>query len=92
MSSMNYRLAAEKDLSQPAGMRWNFQTEDEAQTPVVEKSEFLEKCTAYLRRNFDKGDWAFWIAEQNGEIVSQMFVETIQSVPRPARLKIFWAI
>lgn len=87
---MNYRLAAENDLPQLAEMRWAFQTEDDTESPVVEKAEFLEKCLGYLRENFDKGNWAFWAAEENGEIVSQMFVHTIQSVPRPARLENLW--
>lgn len=85
-----YRLALEKDFPELAAMRWDFQTEDDAEEPVVEKAEFLEKCAAYLRESFEKGDWAFWIAEEKGEIVAQMFVHTIQSVPRPARIENLW--
>ena len=90
MSFMNYRLAVKGDLPQLAEMRWDFQADDEAETPIIEKSEFLKKCAEYLRQSFEKGNWAFWIAEENGEIVSQMFVHTIQSVPRPARLENLW--
>lgn len=87
---MKYRLAIEEDFPQLAEMRWDFQTEDETETPTTEKAEFLEKCIEYLRQSFEKGDWAFWIAEENGEIVSQMFVCKILSVPRPARLENLW--
>jgi len=87
---MIYRLAEEKDLPQLAEMRWDFQTEENAETPTVEKSLFLENCVEYLRRSLTRGDWAFWIAEENGAIAAQMFVHTIESVPRPARLENFW--
>lgn len=87
---MKYRLAIEEDLSQLAEMRWDFQTEDETEKPIVEKTEFLEKCVEYLRQSFENGDWAFWIAEENGEIVSHIFVCKILSVPRPARLENLW--
>ena len=90
MSFVNYRLAAEKDFAQLAELRWDFQTEDDAEIPVMEKTEFLEKCAEFLQQRFEKGDWAFWVAEENGEIVSQMFIHTIQSVPRPARLENLW--
>ncbi len=87
---MQYRLANEADLLQLAAMRWAFQTEDDVETPVVEKAEFLEKCVEYLRKSLEAKDWAFWIAEQNGEIIAQIFVKTIVSVPRPARLENAW--
>jgi GNAT superfamily N-acetyltransferase len=87
---MNYRLAIKEDFPQLAQMRWDFQVEDEAEKPVVEKTEFLEKCAGYLKKSAARGDWAFWIAEENGEIISQMFVHTIESVPRPARLENLW--
>ena len=87
---MKYRLAQKRDLPQLAAMRWNFQTEDGAETPAVEKAEFIRSCIEYLRRCFKEGDWAFWITEQNGEIVSHVFVKKISSVPRPARVANSW--
>jgi len=87
---MKYRLAIEEDFPQLAQMRWDFQVEDDAEKPIVEKAEFLEKCIGYLQKSSARGDWTFWIAEENGEIISQMFVHTIESVPRPARLENLW--
>ena len=85
-----YRLATQKDFPQLAQLRWDFQTEHNAEMSVVEKAEFLDVCAEFMRQCFERGDWVFWIAEDGGEIVSQMFVHTIQSVPRPARLENLW--
>lgn len=87
---MNYRLATEKDFPQLAEMRWDFQTEDETETPTLEKNEFLEKCLEYLHATFKTGDWTFFIAEENGEIVSHAFVKKIAALPRPARIENSW--
>lgn len=87
---MKYRVADERDLSQLARMRWEFQIEDETEKSVVSESEFSEKCVEYLRQNLKAGDWTFWIAEQNSEIVSHIFVKIIISVPRPARIENKW--
>lgn len=87
---MNYRLANELDFPALAALRWDFQTEDDSETPVVEKDEFSARCLEYLRENFAAGDWTFFIAEENGEIVAQIFVKKIASLPRPARIKNSW--
>ena len=87
---MKYRLALEAELRQLAEMRWAFQIEDDAEKPTLEKAVFLEKCAIYLQKCLAADDWAFWIAEQNGEIISHIFVKTIVSVPRPARLENKW--
>ena len=87
---MKYRLAVETDLPQLAQMRWDFQTEDETEKPIVERAVFVEKCVEYLGECLRRGDWAFWIAELGGKIVSHIFVKTIASVPRPARLENLW--
>ncbi|MBW3622055.1 MAG: GNAT family N-acetyltransferase [Armatimonadetes bacterium] len=31
-------------------------------------------------------DWAFWVAEAEGEVVSTLFVHRIRKIPRPQRL------
>jgi GNAT superfamily N-acetyltransferase len=87
---MKYRLAGKRDLPQLAAMRWSFQTENGMETPAVEKAEFIRNCVEHLRQCFKEGDWAFWITEQNGEIVSHVFVKKINSLPRPARIENFW--
>lgn len=87
---MNYRTANEKDFLQLAEMRWEFQTEEEAEKPSVEKETFLNFCTEYFRECFEKEDWIFFVAEENEEIVSHIFVKRIVSIPRPVRLENFW--
>ncbi|WP_240335300.1 GNAT family N-acetyltransferase [Paraliobacillus sediminis] len=34
----------------------------------------------------NSGQWFIWVAEENGEIVSHIFIELIHKVPRPGRV------
>lgn len=82
---MIYRTATENDFPQLAEMRWNFRQESGEEIAVVEKAEFIEKCLEFLRNEVE--NYTYWIAENNGEIVSHIFVYRIKLVPRPCRIK-----
>jgi len=82
---MIYRTATEKDFPQLAEMRWDFRQESGEEIAVVEKSEFIEKCLEFLQN--ESTSFVYWIAENDGEIVSHIFVNRIKLVPRPCRIK-----
>lgn len=84
---MHYRMATEKDLAQLAELRWDFRAEDDAEQPVVSREAFVEACTEFLRRGLNSGYHTYWIAELEGEIVSQVFIHRIDLVPRPCKLQ-----
>jgi GNAT superfamily N-acetyltransferase len=79
-----YRLAAESDLPALAQLRWDFRTEW-SETPPPGKEEFLVYCTDFLLRGWTGGQWVYWIAEEEGQIISQVFVLRITKIPKPAR-------
>lgn len=66
-------------------MRWDFRQESGEEIAVVEKAEFIEKCLEFLRN--ETNTYVYWIAENNSEIVSHIFVNRIKLVPRPCRIK-----
>ncbi|MGL5080420.1 MAG: GNAT family N-acetyltransferase [Microcoleaceae cyanobacterium] len=82
---MKYRTADESDVVTLAEMRWEFQTEDNDNPPIVSKTEFVEVCSNFLRQGLIQKNWVYWIAEVEREIVSHIFVQRVRGVPRP-----FW--
>ena len=81
-----FRLATPADLPALAQMRWDFRTEGRALPPPNSRPVFLAACTEFLQEAHDSGRWAFWVAEQNGEIVAHAFVQRVRKVPNPNRL------
>jgi len=77
---MIYRLAGEADLPALAQMRWDFRNEFKPQDTMPE-AEFLPGCLDFLRQGFASGRWAYWIAEEDGQIVAQAFVQIVPKLP-----------
>jgi GNAT superfamily N-acetyltransferase len=84
---MHYRTADKDDLIQLAELRWDFRGEDDSERPVVSREAFIEACRAWLERGLESGYLTYWIAEQGGEIVAQIFVHRIDLVPRPCKIQ-----
>lgn len=82
---MIYRTATEKDFPHLAEMRWDFRQESGEEIAVVEKAEFIENCLEFLRNETE--NYTYWIAENDGKIVSHIFIHRIKLVPRPCRIK-----
>jgi GNAT superfamily N-acetyltransferase len=83
---MRYRLATEDDVHALAEMRWQFRTEAEGPPQTITKADFVAACAEFFRRALGEGHWACWIAEQDGQIVSHMFIQRIRKIPNPYRL------
>lgn len=83
---MNYRTATIEDLRQLSDLRWDFRMEDGDELPVVSKAEFIEACTLFLEKGLKNGYHTFWLAEENGEIVSHIFIHKIDMIPRPCKI------
>ncbi|WP_231689544.1 GNAT family N-acetyltransferase [Bacillus sp. FJAT-27245] len=81
------RLAEKRDIEQLSKMRWDFTMEDYP-SAVLESDYkvFEEECSAFLQDAMDGGQWFIWIAEEEGRIISHMYIELIHKVPRPGRV------
>ena len=83
---MNIRLAEVKDIKQLIKMRWDFTIEHDDSKKNESFSDFEKECEAFLE-NVLKGDrWFIWVAEEEEKIVSHIYIELIQKVPRPGRI------
>jgi GNAT superfamily N-acetyltransferase len=83
---MIYRLADETDFPRLARLRWDFHTERHAPRPGITLEIFLPACQEFLLKAQAAGNWSFWVAEQDGQIIANAFVQSILKVPYPGRL------
>lgn len=83
---MNYRIANESDFEQLANLRWDFRMESGEEKAAMKRKYFVEQCVEFFEQK-SKGDYHFyWIAEKDGEIISQAFVHIIDMIPRPCKI------
>ena len=86
---IQYHLAVEEDLPQLAQLRWDFRSELHPpqgvipRKPPLPQEVFLQACTDFLRNGLASGCWFFWVAEEDGQIISQVCIQVIAKVPRP---------
>jgi len=83
---MRYRTAGEGDLPALAAMRWDFRLEDYNVPPPLNREDFIQGCVEFLRQGLVQGNWTYWIAEEDGEIIAHMFVQRITKVPKPTKM------
>lgn len=85
---MNIRLAERKDINQLIQMRWDFTLEDN-HTKIFNEIDFKAfklECQDFLEKALESETWFIWVAEENSNIVSHIYIELIQKVPRPGRI------
>ena len=83
---MKIRLAEAKDIEQLIKMRWDFTVEYNESVETESFDDFKMECQLFLEKALNGGQWFIWVAEENGEIVSHIYIELIQKVPRPGRI------
>jgi GNAT superfamily N-acetyltransferase len=81
------RLAQIKDIDQLI-KRWDFTVEEDFNGTIKESEyrNFQKECEYFLLNAINSNHWFIWVAEINGEIVSHIYIELIQKVPRPGRI------
>jgi len=81
---MNYRQATPNDFPRLAQMRWDFRTALSTTALAAEtKDAFIPVMLEFLEHAYQSGQWVMWLAEEEGEIVSHVYIERIRKVPRP---------
>lgn len=84
---MQIRLANKDDIDQLTKMRWDFTLEDYPEMGKgVEYGSFENEFRGFLQTAMENGKWFVWVAESKGKIVSHIYIELIQKVPRPGRI------
>ncbi|WP_228275664.1 GNAT family N-acetyltransferase [Gracilibacillus oryzae] len=73
-------------INQLIMMRWNFTLEYDETKKDASYDEVEKECHTFLESVFTSDQWLIWVAEDNGKIVSHIYIEFIQKVPRPGRI------
>ena len=81
-----YRMATEADADELAQMRWDFRLEEAPGATVHNQASFLEACATFLREGLRELRWSYWVAEQDSQIVSHIFIQRVPKVPKPNKL------
>ncbi len=81
---MRIRRATPTDVPELARLRWAFRAEA-GETPVSTFEAFAARYGAFVRAGLAGGEWAYFVAEDEGAIVGHMAVRVVRSVPRPSR-------
>jgi GNAT superfamily N-acetyltransferase len=89
------RQAGVRDIAALARMRCDDSMEDAPQSARSPGSaqafvEFGEGFAAFVERALASGRWVIWVAEDNGQVVAQLYVQVVEKLPRPGRLVARW--
>jgi predicted acetyltransferase len=82
---LKIRLAELKDSTQLIEMRWDFTVEYDKSKKDSSFEDFEQECHSFLEKAINSDQWFIWVAEINERIVSHIYIELIQKVPRPGR-------
>lgn len=78
------RLAQTKDIDTLTRMRFDFSREYDDSISNDAYDEFAGRCSAFLQKAIaDDSNWKVWVAEVDGRVVANMFVQIVEKVPRP---------
>ncbi len=83
---MNIRLAINDDIDQLIRMRWDFTNEYNKNKIEENQYEyFYMECKSFLLDAISSNRWFVWVADSDGQILSHVYIELINKVPRPGR-------
>ena len=76
------RPATSADAPALAALRWEFRGGRER---VAESAgDFTERCRAWMHSRLDAASpWRTWIAEDNGRVVGQVWLQIFEKLPNP---------
>ena len=76
------RAAAPGDARALAELRWEFRA---GKTPPTEAHDaFVERCQTWMSLELERGGWRAWVAEQDGRVVGQIWLQVLSKLPNPA--------
>jgi len=80
---MDFRLAEQSDLIHLAQMRWDYWVEGGSDPAKLDKQEFVDGFIEVLGAKLNK-TWFVWCAIEDKEILSHVFVQSIEKIPKPS--------
>ncbi|QGQ93816.1 GNAT family N-acetyltransferase [Paenibacillus psychroresistens] len=82
---MQIRLATERDIDQLIRMRYDFTLEYAPEINADYEIFYLE-CKTFLEKAITGARWFIWVAEVDEKVVSHIYIQLIDKVPRPGRI------
>lgn len=82
---MNVRPASLADAPALARLRWAFGAEAGWGDPNADYAAFEARFTRFVSDGLTSGRWLLWVAEQDDQIVANLFVQIIDPVPSPGK-------
>ena len=77
-----YHVAAEADVDELAQMRWDFRLEEAPGAIRHDLATFLNACTTFLRQGLAEQRWTYWIAQEDTQIVSHIYIQCVPAGTR----------
>lgn len=79
---IDVRRAAPADAGALAQLRWDFRS---GRAPAVEdQAAFVDRCATWMRRELAPGGvWQCWVADDDGRLVGQVWLQLLTKVPNP---------
>ncbi|SFM36202.1 Acetyltransferase (GNAT) domain-containing protein [Paenibacillus sp. 1_12] len=84
---MLIRNAVFKDIAELIKMRWDFSFESKKEELSI-YNDFFEECRVFFEEIIEGDKWHIWVAEDEGKLVSHIFLQVIDTIPRPGRKKL----
>jgi GNAT superfamily N-acetyltransferase len=83
MVRVRIRLARSGDCRALAEMRFRFRAETESVTET--KSQFVRRCTSWMRKRFRAGSgaWRCWVLEDGKRLLGHVCVQLFEKIPNP---------
>jgi len=82
---IEYRMATPADAAALALLRWQYRAET-GECRESQKQAFVRACRTFMEQGLSSGEWVVWVAEEEGRILSHIFLRRVRKVPRPDRL------
>ena len=83
---MIYRMATAADAEELAQMRWDLRLEEAPGETVHDQASFLQACAAFLREGLREQRWTYWVAQEETQIISHIYIQHVPKVPKPNKL------
>src|SRR5919204_3621383 len=86
--SVSIRRAVPADAPALARLRWDSSVEEGMAAESY--AEFASGFAEFVRGALADGRWVIWVAELDGRLVAQIYVQVVGMVPRPGRFARRW--
>jgi GNAT superfamily N-acetyltransferase len=51
---------------------------------IESESDFLERCTVWMREALQRSNWRCWVAERDRSLIGALWLQVIKKIPNPS--------